>query len=570
MDVSNTIAPVSQSIVAGRQYQRILFITPPNTFTAYTGTKINAGVQHYPLLSYMYLSSYVKRHVPGVQTAVLDLGIEKDPWVLLPKILANFRPDLVATTCTTPMFYEVSLISQIVKAVLGDAATFVVGGIHVTALPIEALTATMADAVVLEEGEVTFREICEGKPFRDILGIAYREDRARKVTESADALVLRVRSGVDAYDIIGMTDDGAGRDIRINQKRVQMTNRQLDELPFADLDLYDIGRYMNPLGLIMRDYPGIQMETSRGCPSRCSFCSADDAYRAMSPERVVAEMEEFRRRGIREVRIIDDQFAVNMKRAMKIAELMLERNLRFAINFANGVRADRLSVELLRTWKRVGLYQTGIGIESGNQAALDSMQKGLKDGANTGRRALEICREAGIEVVGFFMFGAPGDTEASINETLAYAKELSPDYAKVTISTPFPDTRMFADYKHRGLMKLDPRPKWHTYNIHKAEDNYIHPNGLSPELLRRYYNLFYKEYYLMNPGYLWRRLVTSVKNGFLLYDIWYALKTFAPRLVPGDPRSPFHISPLYMYHTLRRKLFGPLPSGQLTWSSQKD
>ena len=536
----------------------ILFITPPSAFTAYTGTKINAGVQHYPLLSYMYLSSYVKKF--GFQTRVLDLGIEKNPWPLLGKVLKKMRPRVVAMTCTTPLFYEVRLIGMIAKAILGDSVTVVQGGIHVSALPEESLTETMCDAVIFDEGEITFKEICSDVPFQNIQGMAYRNDKNRKVSRSDDEIINDIVGGKPLYEIDGIEDDPQGREIRRNLPRPLMTNAELDALPYADLDLYDIYRYKNPK-LIARGYPMIQMETSRGCPFHCNFCSADDAYRVFSPARVVEEMKEFKRRGIKEIRIIDDQFATNMKRAKAIFELMLKNNLKIHMNLANGVRADRLSAELLQLGKRAGLYQLGIGFESGDQVALDSMQKGLKDGVSTGFKCMEIIRQTGLETVGFFMFGAAGDTEEAINRTIAYAKALRPDYAKVTISTPFPDTRLYADFKRKGLIKSK---RWDLYNIHRAEDVYEHPNGLKPEMLRFYYNLFYSEYYLFNWPYVWRKFLKSVKKGTIFYDLWYGLKTFCPRLIPGDPRSSIHLKPVFLYHGLRRKIFGKTPNGQIS------
>lgn len=537
--------------------ETVLFITPPSAFTAYTGTKINAGVQHYPLLSYMYLSSYVKKF--GFKTRVLDMGIEKDPWLLLSQVLEALRPDVVAMTCTTPLFYEVRLIGMIAKAVLGPDVQVVQGGIHVSALPEESLTETMADFVVIDEGEVTFKEICEGHDPAGIHGIVYRSDNSRRMVRPAEDIIEDILRDQPKHTIAGMVDDSEGQEIRRNLPRRLMTNQELDALPYADLDLYDIFRYKNPR-LIARGYPMIQMETSRGCPFHCNFCSADDAYRVFSPQRVVEEMEEFRRRGIKEVRIIDDQFATNMKRAKRIFELILEKGLKIHMNFANGVRADRLDLEMLTLGKRAGLYQVGIGFESGDQVALDSMQKGLKDGVTTGMKCMEIIRKAGLETVGFFMFGAPGDTEESMNRTIAYAKALRPDFAKVTVSTPFPDTRLFADFKRKGLIRSR---KWDDYNIHKAVGVYEHPNGLSPETLSRFYNLFYKEYYILNFPYVWRKVLRSIKNGSIFTDLWYGLKTFCPNLVPGDPRSSFNLKPTFLWHFIRRKLTKQKPHGQV-------
>lgn len=536
---------------------RVLFVTAPSCFTAYTGTRINAVTQRYALLSYMHLSSYAKKHVPGIDTRVLDLGIERNPWPLLAHVLHTWRPQVVAMTCTTPIHYEVCLISKFAKAILGDEVRVVVGGVHASKLPFDMLTESPIDYVVHEEGEVTFGEICEGRPPGEIAGISYRSDNSRRMTMDADQLLSAInRPGVVAYDVhkFGMIDMlNPTEDVVKKTKQRKQLNRgtQLDSLPLIDLELYDHMRYKNPLGLIARDFPMIQVETSRGCPSRCSFCSADDSYRPMSPERVLEQFRAFKRYGIKEIRWIDDQVAVDLTRVKIIFEMMAKEGLFFYMNFANGVRADRLDTEMLTLGKRVGLYQVGVGFESGDQVALDSMSKGLKDGAAKGFEAARIIRKAGVELVGFFMFGAPGDTEISMQKTLAYAKALNCDYAKVTISTPFPDTRMYEDYKRKGLILST---RWDTYNIHKAEGVYKHPNGLQPEVLRKYYDLFYKEYYLMNPSYLWGRFWNTLRNGTLFYDIFYAVKTFLPRLISGDPRNEFTVSPTYIYLNLRAKV----------------
>lgn len=541
-----------------------LFITPPSSFTAYTGTRINAAVQHYPILCYKYLSSYVKYHLSRrvfEGTRVLDMGIEKDPWLLLPRVLREVRPRIVAMTSTTPLFYEVRLIGMIAKAVLGPDVIVVHGGIHPSALPEESLEQTMCDAVVTDEGEITFKEICEGRPFDEITGIVWRRDNNRRVARDASAIIADILAGTPPFQINGIADDEQGKEIVVNLPRPLMKNAELDALPFADMDLYDERRYRNPR-MISKGWPMMLMETSRGCPFHCSFCSADDAYRTMSPERVIAEMKEIKRRGYTEVRFVDDQFATNMKRAKRIFERMLEEGLHFHMNFGNGVRADRIDTELLMLGKRAGLYQVGIGFESGDQIALDSMHKGLKDGWNTGVRCMEMIRKVGIESVGFFMFGAAGDTEESLNRTIAYAKLLRPDYAKVTISMPFPDTRLFAEFERKGLIR---HRRWDLYNIHQVTGVYEHPNGLSSELLKFYYNLFYREYYLLNWPFIWRRALKGIKDRTVFSDLWYGFRTFFPGISVGDPRTMGKYKPQFVWEDLKRKVYGKPESGQITW-----
>ena len=95
----------------------------------------------------MFCSSYVKHHA-GVSTAVFDMGIENNPWQILPKILKLTQPKVVAMTCTTPMFREIRLIGMFAKTVLGKNIIVVHGGVHPSALPDESLNETMCDIVV--------------------------------------------------------------------------------------------------------------------------------------------------------------------------------------------------------------------------------------------------------------------------------------------------------------------------------------------------------------------------------------------------------------------------------------
>lgn len=517
---------------------KVAFVTVPCTFRAYTGTRLNAATQIYPIQAYQWLSAWLKQL--NFKTCVLDMAVAdpSEAWKALPKFLLQEKPKYIGLMVVTPSFYEVKLVGMIAKDLLGPDVVVIHGGIHASALPEESLTETMCDAVVTGEGEKTFGEICQGMPLKDVKGIVYREDKGRRMTLTAAQIVDRLTKDEPAYNIQLGAVISDEPDIRRTVPRPLMRTKELDSLPFQDLELYDVWRYKNPR-IIAKSHPLINFETSRGCPFTCNFCSAEDSYRTLSPDRVIEHLQNFKRHGIREVRFSDDQFLTNIKRGKAIVSKMLETNLKFDINLGNGVRADRCDEEFLQLFKRAGLYQLGAGFESGDQASLDSLQKSLD--VEKSVSVMQMIRRQGIEVVGFFMIGTPADTFRSMQKTIDFAKLLMPDFAKVTICIPFPDTRLFADYNRRGLILSR---KWDDYNIHKSTAIYRHPNPeLTPEVLSQWYNKFYREFY-GNPRYLARQGVKSVLNGSVFWKGYYAVKTFFPKFIPGNPMD--HMKPTYI------------------------
>ncbi|MBU2082181.1 B12-binding domain-containing radical SAM protein [Patescibacteria group bacterium] len=515
--------------------KKVCFVTPPSAFSAYTGTAINAATQIYPYLSYQYLSAWLKEKIKmGLKTRVLDMGIAPDPWPLLGRFLLREKPKYLGLSFTTPLFYEAKLIGLIAKDLLGPELVLIHGNVHASTLYEESLTETMCDVIVKGEGEVTFGEICQGKPFNEILGVIYRADDWRKQLISAEEIISRRVKGESCYDIAKNAVFSEEPDIRstiywgsrpyIGSSK----NNSLDDLPFPDMELYDIYRYKNP-DIIAHGYPMQQVETSRGCPFTCNFCSSEDTYRAMSPDYVIELYKYLIKCGVKEFRLIDDQFLININRGKVIAQKMLENNITISWNMANGVRADRVDREFLELAARSGCYQVGGGYESGDQESLDSIQKNLD--IEKSIECMKMIKELDIETVGFFMFGTPGDTERSMQKTIDFAKKLMPDFAKVTVCIPFPDTRLYADYEKRGLILSK---KWDDYNIHKAARLFKHPNGLTPEILEKFYWKFYREFYL-NPRYLWWKGRKSLRDGTFFRNANLAKKLFFAKIIPDSP-----------------------------------
>lgn len=465
--------------------QKVLFVNTPSCFNSYAGTRINAAVQVYPLLSHAILAAVVRRE--GKKAEVLDLGIIAGWEKALREKIETFRPEAICMTSTTPLFPEVARVSHIIRGIAAKGTMLILGGPHATVLPRESLEHSAFDIVVTGEGENALKALSNGVPRREIPGIYYKNGEICS-TEGPNPLV------------------------------------DLDNLPMPAFDLYDLTMYKCPR-MLNRLSPMVNYMTSRGCVYQCSFCSKSvfgQRIRYKSPARVIEEIKYLLKLGIREIRVIDDMFTTNINRAKLICELILKHHLKFPWTLSAGLRVDCIDMEFLKIAKSAGLYQVALGFESGDQASLNTIDKGITLAQSLS--AMRIVKKAGIESVGFFMLGLPEDTEESLKKTIAFAKKLSPTYAKATITVPFPGTRLFEDYEKRGLIKSK---EWHKYNLHKAQDIYRHPK-LEIETLTRYYHKFYYSFYL-RPGFLIKSFIRTLKDFTMFEYFYYGLQTFFPK-----------------------------------------
>lgn len=248
------------------------------------------------------------------------------------------------------------------------------------------------------------------------------------------------------------------------------------------------------------------MMTSRGCPCHCSFCSKavfGSKYRTQSSIRVVDEIEYFHHRlGIKEIAFYDDVFTLDKRRTYAIADGILRRGLKICWTCES--RVNLVDKDLLRHIKQAGCYSIAYGIESGSQKMLDVLDKDAT--LEQAEEAVRISNEVGLQTVGYFMIGSPGETPGTIKETIEFAKKLILDYAQFAITTPFPGTKLYEIYES-GWSKGDPIP-WHGFvysGTRDAASPMFHSNALSPSDIRYWVGRAYKEFYL-RATYVWQRL----------------------------------------------------------------
>ncbi len=420
-----------------------------------------------PPLGLAYLGAVSERG--GDEVRILDMEVEESPLSL---VLREERPDLVGITANTIQIKAAWRVAQEIKAEM--AVPIVLGGPHPTVLPEESAQRPGVDIVVRGEGEATWVDLCPrleaGASLEEVEGISYRQN---------------------------------GRVIH-NPDRPPIAD--VDSLPFPAHHLFKMERYTNlQPTLDTVEGKSFSMLTSRGCPYRCTYCSQilPRVWRMRSPENVVAEWRWLvKDLGAKEIGILDDSFNIDRQRVLAICDLLISQGLNHVPwIMINGIRANLVDEELLGRMREAGCIRTAFGVESGNQEILDTVidkRLTLKEI----RAAFRAAKSVGMQTIGFFIIGLPGETEETIEDTIHFACELDPLVANFSMATPFPGTEMREVVLEKGrLLAQD----WDDYAFFEDKPSF-EMDGLPAELVERKWKEAYRRFYL-RPNRIMRTLL---------------------------------------------------------------
>jgi magnesium-protoporphyrin IX monomethyl ester (oxidative) cyclase len=418
---------------------KVLLINPPQTF--YPGSDQPAG--NLPL-GLMYIAAVLEQ--TGYKTEILDAFMTDEPFkkegdtirvgLSLEQIkqeIIQRKPDIVGIAGPFTCQIEHALqVSALAKEVNPDILT-VVGGPHVAVVPQEFLEeAKHVDIAVTGEGEYAMRDIAqyvEGKKqLNQILGIAYRQN---------DTIV-------------------------VNKPRPFITN--LDELPYPAYDHVDMERYLSPKKIGYRSFQNraVSMDTRRGCPFNCCFCSVHlhmgRAFRAHSAgyvlEHVQYVVDKFR---VKNVFFEDDNLTFDTTRFEAICDGLIARKIKVGWETPNGVRADCLNMNLLQKMKKSGCQSVFFGVESGDQQILDKVICKSLD-LNKVVEVAKMCRKIGLKTGGFYIIGFPGEKKENMQRTVDFALALKRDYdvgMHLFFATPSFGTKLYEECKAKGYIEQD-------------------------------------------------------------------------------------------------------------------
>ena len=453
---------------------RVLLVNPP---TAASSQPVYLLMP----LGLLSIASYLRglgheTQLVDANVAIGKLGRRTDAAVMewIGRAIRDFQPTVVGVTVMGVGQLATALAVTAVAKDIAPTVVTVWGGAHASQFAVQLLAHCPAlDFVALGEGErqaawIARTAASDETPAAMPDGIAYRE----------------------------------GGEVRVNSKRSFV--RSLDSLPIPAYDLVrvddyanDIAGWHNPLGLDLRARAPVM--TSRGCPHGCNFCAIathmGERFRPMSAMAVVDMLQLLsEEHGVRVAAVHDAVFTQSTARVLAICTEILKRRLAIALDIYTGVPVSVTPPEVVHALAEVGLVRLGLSIESGDPYIRNAvMGKRFKDAQVFA--LIDACRRhpevyLGVDLV----LGMPEDTEESLERTLALVTAIDVDEVAMTVATPFPGTRLYAqclrDRLFRDDLDLDELWRAKDYAWGDAARFVIKPYTLGDDQLRRYYDAF--------------------------------------------------------------------------------
>lgn len=403
------------------------YVSPPkNARTVLkNGRILNSLATDLPL-GLLSMSAYLKKHYE-LDVRLVDFNVEVSALndfdfpnfasfamrYLTENFDADFTPDIIGiSSLFSPSYQNFIELGQTIKTIWPEA--FLVGGGNIP---------TNSYQHIHRTGGFRFYDaLCFGEGEKPMLGLIGADSPEIYANQSESWITARKLDDffVPKHDFIV----------------------DLDEIPFYDYALCDHGRHsLNP---VMTSYAahsdsmGYHIMTSRGCPFHCTFCASHQVHgrkmRYHSTERVFADIhrlvDEY---AARTLIFQDDHFMADKARVLKILAFIEQEKLN-AI-FQNGLTLYSLDYETLSAFKRAGVNQLVLPIESGSEKVLKhQMKKPLK--MSISRQVAKDCRKLGIYSNANVLIGLPGETRQDIEEARLNLRSIPANWYHVVCASP--------------------------------------------------------------------------------------------------------------------------------------
>jgi anaerobic magnesium-protoporphyrin IX monomethyl ester cyclase len=451
---------------------------------------------------------------PDYSVEVVDAVATRMTWPEFEQLLREKQPRYYLTQVTAPTLTN-DMYGVFLARSLG--AKTIAFGTHVTPMVRETMERyPVLDFVLRGEPELTLRELI------DTLEVAQgrwqvsdgRLRRADGRVADPEGHIYQLLANVDptwqptwslgapppideqlaSIKGLGWRRDG---ETVVNVDRPFIAN--LDDLPMPLHHLLPLDTYRMP----MIKGPYTFIVSSRGCTAGCKYCIKHVTYqysvRTRSPEHIMKELWLLHGLGIHNIHMYADLFTVSRDQVMGLCRLILEQGLR--VRWTCNSRVDYVDEEMLQLMGRAGCWMISWGIESASEEILRRVRKGAYP--DKVERALRWSKQAGIGNWGYFIIGLPGETEATVRQTIDFAKRLPLDLALFHIAAPYPGTPFFFDVTENGWFR--PGTAWEEVDMDRSTVLDYREAGLTAERLEYWQKRATREWAL-RPGPIWTML----------------------------------------------------------------
>lgn len=393
------------------------------------------------------------------------------------------KPRLVALaafghqpSASTQSMADVRSICQAIKEASPDQPIIILG-VHAAALPKQTLREECCDFVCNGEGPVTVVQLLSSlkgdteRPLPAVEGLVWWDDD--QIHSNAPAGLIEDLDGDLHGNVWHM----------LPMDRYRAHNWQC----FGDLETRQ---------------PYASIYTSLGCPYRCTFCCINapfgsHRYRMRAPANVVAEIDQlFRTYGVRTFKIIDEMFVLNDRHVTAICSALAAKDYASELNIWAYARVDTVRPDRLQLLRSAGIRWLALGIESGSTHVRDGASKSLS--SNDIHATVQAIQEAGISVIGNFIFGLPDDNHATMAETLSLAKSLRCEFVNFYSAMAYPGSALY-----RQALKEDwqlPR-SWSGFSQHSHDCQPLPTASITASEVLAFRDQAFHDYF-EDPAYL--------------------------------------------------------------------
>ena len=404
---------------------------------------------------------------------------------------------LIGVTAITEQQIKYALnVTRIVKEKYPNVA-LVWGGVHATLVPDQTAAHPLIDYCIVGDGDLVFCELYErlrdGKSISDLRGLVYKTNVGEVKSNVGQLEIKSVASG-DSYAVV--RKNGTADVIR-----------DLDTLPELPYDLLPLNQYK--VFFTEDGRKSANINTSRGCPFRCKFCSDpalnEGRWRGFSAERVLEKVDFlYKEHDVRMIYFQDDYFPGSKRRFIEVLEGLkkYKRDVEWA---TLGIRADTLVKLDDEHWDLMwesGCHSLEIGIESGNERVIKLVNKA--ETLDEMRLANKKLAKYDIKVKYTLIVGFPGETEDEIADTVNFAMELERDnpncYTLIFPFMPIVGTPFFQDAVKMGFKEPKSLEEWEYMDFDMWTKRYR--GWASPRLTRKLEAINFTSYFHnKNVGY---------------------------------------------------------------------